>query len=494
MNSKRSAGILLHTTSLPSKWGVGDLGHSASKFVDLLEAAKQSIWQILPLTPVAGHGSPYSPHSLFAGNPLLLSPELLVEQGYLRELPAESSLGDAREVDYEAAVRFKGRVVESAFKFSYDRIRNDGEYVEFRSRNHLWLDDFALYDAITKEQGMPWYEWPEGLRNRDPSELEAKRSLLGPAIERTVFSQYLFHKQWSSLKAHARAKGIRVLGDVPFYVLRDSADVWSHRDLFKVDHDGKPLFVGGVPPDYFSKTGQRWGNPAYDWTRMAETGYQWWKDRVARSLQLADILRLDHFRGYVAYWEIPAEDETAEGGRWVDLPKDFLGAVKRAFPDLPFVAEDLGVITDDVREAIEILGIPGMKVLQFAFDGTSDNPYLPRNHPRNSLVCTGTHDTNTTRGWFRDEATAKERDALERYLGHSVSEEDVSDQFISMAMGSVADVCIIPMQDVLGFGSEARMNNPGVAAGNWRWRALASEFTDGLFRSLAEATVSSGRG
>jgi 4-alpha-glucanotransferase len=490
---KRSSGILLHPTSLPSPWGVGDLGPSAYTFLDALEAAGQSVWQVLPLTPVAEHGSPYSPHSLFAGNPLLLSPERLAEDGYLGDLPSAEPEGDPRAVDYGAALAFKERVVESAFRSNYDRVRNEREYQDFCSLNAPWLDDFALWDALRGELGAPWFEWPEELRRRAPSALLEKRSALRLAIERTSFSQYLFEVQWSSLAAYAKEKGVRILGDVPFYVLHDSADVWSHPDLFKLDSRGMPVFVGGVPPDYFSSTGQRWGNPVYDWERMEETGYVWWRNRVERGLSLADVLRLDHFRGYVAYWEISAENETAKEGRWVPLPKSFLGAVRQAFPDLPFVAEDLGVITDDVRSAIESLGVPGMKVLQFAFDGTADNPYLPVNHTKNSLVCTGTHDTNTTRGWFRDEATAETKGALEKCLGHAVDEETVCGEFVGMAMCSVADTCVIPMQDLLGLGSEARMNNPATAVGNWRWRCLPGEFSRDLTLKLAETTASSGR-
>jgi 4-alpha-glucanotransferase len=490
---KRASGILLHPTSLPSPWGVGDLGPSAYAFLDSLEAARQSVWQVLPLTPVAEHGSPYSPHSLFAGNTLLLSPELLVEDGYLGDLPSPEPVADPRSVDYGAALAFKERIVESAFRSSYDRVRNEREYQDFCFQNARWLDDFALWNALRVELGTPWFEWPEELRRRAPSAIGGKRSALRLAVDRTLFSQYLFEGQWSSLAVYAKTKGVGILGDVPFYVLHDSADVWSNPDLFKLDARGMPVFVGGVPPDYFSATGQRWGNPVYDWARMEGTGYVWWKERVARELRLADMLRLDHFRGYVAYWEIPAENETAEGGRWVELPKSFLPAVRQAFPDLPFVAEDLGVITEDVRNAIESLGVPGMEVLQFAFDGTSDNPYLPVNHKKNSLVCTGTHDTNTTRGWFRDEATAEAKAALEKYLGHAVNEATVCDEFIGMAMGSVADTCVIPMQDLLALGSEARMNNPATGTGNWRWRCLLGEFSRELSLKLAEATASSGR-
>lgn len=494
MKLKRCAGVLLHPTSLPSPWGVGDLGPTASRFLDLLEEAKQSIWQILPLTPVAGHGSPYSAHSLFAGNSLLLSPERLAEDRYIPDLSSLGSpSGGENAVDFVAAAAFKDSLVKAAFAHSYSRVRREDDFARFLERNSDWLDDYALYDAISKEQGGAWYEWPEGIRRRERSALDEKRATLCEAIELTVFSQYLFERQWSALADRARSKGIKILGDVPFYVLHDSADIWAHPDLFKVDETGGALLVGGVPPDYFSETGQRWGNPVYDWRRLEETGYGWWKSRALRSLELTEMLRLDHFRGYVAYWEIPAGEPTAVNGRWVKVPGSFIDFLESSFPELPFVAEDLGVITEDVNEARERLGIPGMRVLQFAFDGSSDNVHLPANYTRNSFVYTGTHDTNTGRGWFREEATPKEREELARLVGHSVTEESVSRDLIALAMGSVADVSVVPMQDLLSLGSEARMNNPAKSEGNWMWRALTSELSDSLFRRLGELTSANGR-
>ncbi|HMD78646.1 MAG TPA: 4-alpha-glucanotransferase [Nitrososphaerales archaeon] len=494
MKMGRSSGVLLHPTSLPSSWGVGDLGPTAYRFVDLISSAKQSLWQILPLTPVGDHGSPYSPHSLFAGNPLLLSPERLVQDGYLNELPGATPVKDPAGVDYAKSLEFKEKVVESAFRFSFERTRSEAGFTEFCGVNAPWLDDFALYDALTREHGRPWVDWPEGVRRKEKGVLDVERTKLEEYVQRTKFSQFLFQQEWSSLMAYARAREVRILGDVPFYVLRDSSDIWAHPDLFKVGPDGRPFFVGGVPPDYFSKTGQLWGNPVYDWGRMEQTGYRWWKDRVKRGLTLADYLRLDHFRGYVAYWEIPAGSGTAQTGQWVPLPASFFNAVKAAFPDLPFVAEDLGVITDDVRSARDALGIPGMGVLQFAFDGHSDNPHLPTNHSKNSLVCTGTHDTNTTLGWFEDEATQREKEALQAYLKRTVTPGSVCSDFLGMAMGSVSDLCVVPLQDVLGLGGNSRMNNPGTPFGNWRWRALPADLSEDRFRKLEELTTSNGRG
>ena len=495
MNLTRCSGVLLHPTSLPSSWGVGDLGPSAYRLVDFLHDGRQKFWEILPLTPVAEHGSPYSPHSLFAGNLLLLSPEILVREGYLDVLPATLRfMDDARTVNFKAAIEFKNQLVERAFQFSYGRVKNQGDFDRFRAEQSSWLEDFALYDAITRELGRPWYEWPEGLRRREKSAIDGKKSQLSLQVERAVFSQFLFEEQWSDLLRYARSRGLRVLGDVPFYVLGDSADVWAHRAFFKVDREGRPSFVGGVPPDYFSKTGQRWGNPVYDWGALERTGYEWWSDRVRRSLALTDQLRLDHFRGYVAYWEIPAEEPTAVKGSWVPLPGSFLESLRRTFPTMPFVAEDLGEITQDVKEAMKVLGLPGMRVLQFGFDGSPDNPHFPPNHAKSSLVYTGTHDTNTIRGWFVGEADSKAKAELVKFLGHEPTAASVSSDFVNVAMESVADVSIIPLQDILGLGSEARMNNPATSSGNWGWRAVPSEFNERVFDALGEKTAASGRG
>jgi 4-alpha-glucanotransferase len=494
LKSARSSGVLLHVTSLPSPWGIGDIGPTARKFVDLMASARQSLWQILPLTPVGNHGSPYSSHSLFAGNTLLLSPEELVQDGFLPELPRSSPISDPALVDYPQSIRIKDDLIESAFRYSYDRTKGNPGFLGFCDENSAWLDDYALYDALTRKYGRPWTSWPENVRRKEKSTLMLEGASLDDLVQRAKFSQYLFQKQWSSLKSYAESKRVRILGDVPFYVLHDSSDIWAHSEFFKVGLDGRALYVGGVPPDYFSKTGQRWGNPVYDWARMGQDGYRFWTDRVARGLSLADFLRLDHFRGYVAYWEIPAESATAESGKWVPLPVTFLDAMKEEFPDLPFVAEDLGVITEDVRRAIDSLGIPGMKVLQFAFDGSSDNPHLPPNHTKNSLVCSGTHDTNTTLGWFTHEATSKEKKAIQSFLGHPVTSESVCDEFLRMAMNSTSDLCAIPFQDLLCLGGDARMNNPATSSGNWRWRADPGMLSEGTFRNLEELTASSGRG
>jgi 4-alpha-glucanotransferase len=401
---------------------------------------------------------------------------------------------DPGRVNYRECLAFKDSLVQNAFAFSFDRTKREQGYVDFCERNKGWLDDFALYDALSGKYGRPWFAWPEEIRRRDANAMAREASGLQQSTNLAKFAQFLFERQWSSLKEFAASRGIRLLGDVPFYVLHDSADIWSHPDLFKVDSEGMARFVGGVPPDYFSKTGQRWGNPVYDWRRMEDTGFRWWMERVTRDLALADYLRLDHFRGYVAYWEIPVDSPTAEKGNWVPLPQTFLESVKVHFPDLPFVAEDLGVITDDVREAMARLGLPGMRVLQFGFDGTPDNPHFLPNHPKNSLVCTGTHDTNTTLGWFLEEATEKDKEILRRYLGLRVTAESVCDEFLQMAMSSASDLCVIPFQDLLGLDGRARMNNPATSVGNWAWRALPEALSKHSFRKLADLTVSAGRG
>ena len=490
MNIGRSSGVLLHPTSLPSQWGVGDLGQSAYSFVDQLAAAGQTFWQMLPLTSVGAHGSPYSPHSLFAGNPLLLSPELLVRGGLLDGLPDPPAVADQRRVDYSQAIELKRSLVKKALVHSSG---SSPRFAEYCSKNEAWLDDFALYEALTEAYGRPWTDWPEDLRRRKKGAIQAKMPSLLSSMHLTKFSQFLFETQWDALRGFAASKGVRVLGDVPFYVLHDSSDVWSNPGLFKVDEKGSPLFVGGVPPDYFSKTGQRWGNPVYDWPHMEEDGYAWWKARADRALGLADLLRLDHFRGYVSYWEIPEESPTAERGQWVQVPGSFFRFLKSSYPELPFVAEDLGTITDDVKAAIGDLGIPGMRVLQFAFDGHADNLHLPQNHVRNSLVCTGTHDTNTTLGWFAQEASQRSREELELLVGHPVSAKTVCEDLMRMAMSSVSDLCIVPFQDILGLGADARMNNPATSEGNWRWRATEGEMSDRSFSLLKELTASSGR-
>jgi len=477
----RRAGVLLHLSSLPSPFGVGDLGPGAYRFVEFLAQAGMGLWQILPFCPTEGGrgNSPYSASSAFAGNPLFISPELLREMGLLtpEELAAVPSFSEDR-VDYDGVFRWKARCLDAAFARARRSPQIAGEVRQFLHGQRTWLQDYALFSALKKHfDGLPWVAWPEALRDRDAVALEAKRQELAWDVEREIFLQYIFFRQWGSLRAFCSAKGVHILGDVPIFVDHDSADVWSHRDLFLLESDGSPSAVAGVPPDYFSPTGQRWGNPLYHWDNLRKTSFQWWEDRLVHALCWCDELRIDHFRGFSACWSIPAQDATAERGEWRPVPgEELFQHLKRRLGKLPFIAEDLGVITDDVRALMARFHLPGMKVLQFAFGGGfPENPYLPHHHVPDSVIYTGTHDNNTTAGWFREEASKEVRDLLAEYLRYPVTDRTVHEAFLHMAFSSVARTAIVPAQDIFGLGSEARMNTPSVPLGNWAWR-LPIEF------------------
>lgn len=494
----RCAGLLLHITSLPSRHAIGDLGSGARGFADFLALANQSLWQILPLNPTdAAHGnSPYSSVSAFAGNVLLASPELLVGEGFLRpeDVPPPPRPASAR-VDYRAAALEKRRLLGIA----YDRFRTSGlrraDFEQFVASNTHWLEDYALF-AVLKNRfgGAVWSTWPLEFRDRDPMSLEDARSLYAVDIDRVRFFQFVFFDQWKTLRAHCASRGVRLIGDIPIYVNYDSADVWTNCALFKLDADKKPRFVAGVPPDYFSATGQLWGNPVYDWDAIRASGYRWWFDRFAHNLGLCDIVRVDHFRGFVGFWEVAAGEKTAVKGHWVKAPaNDFFGALLARFPGIPLIAEDLGVITEDVKETMERFGFPGMRVLQFAFGEDNPlHPYLPRNYVKNCVAYTGTHDNNTARGWFEHESLPEERARLVRYLGREVSAESVSRELVRLVMESAADVAIVPVQDLLGLDEKALMNRPAVGEGNWEWRLLPGQLDDAA-ASLAALTEASGR-
>jgi 4-alpha-glucanotransferase len=496
--SVRRSGALLPVTSLPRGWGVGDLGPSAHAFVDFLQSAGQSLWQILPLNPTdPSYGnSPYHCMSSFALNPLLISPEGLVQDGLLDtgDLPDPSLFQEGR-----VAYRRSAEIKEALFRSAYERFRGgigrEG-YETFCLEHAHWLDDFALFSALKKRfQGRPWNTWPEALRDRDPEALAQARKEHEEAVERMRFVQYLFYRQWQRLRSYCNERGIGVMGDVPIYVVLDSVDVWVSPWLFKLDAEKRPTFVAGVPPDYFSETGQRWGNPVYQWDRLAEQGYGWWISRIRHNLALYDQIRIDHFRGFVGYWEIPAEEPTAVNGRWVEAPaEEFFHCLLREFPDAPIIAEDLGVITPDVHEVMERFGFPGMKVLVFAFGADlPTNPYAPHNHDRNSVVYTGTHDNNTARGWFEEETTPEDRVRLQAYAGREVTRDTVAWDLIRMALGSVADTSILSMVDVLGLDGEHRMNRPASSRGNWRWRMRPEQITGELASRLREMTELYGR-
>jgi 4-alpha-glucanotransferase len=497
--NERGSGVLLHITSLPSPYGVGDLGQSAYEFADSLAAAHQSYWQILPLCPTAPiyGNSPYSSISTYAGNTLLVSPEMLLRDGFLT--PADIDTRPSFEegwCDYDGAASFKERILQAAYETFIRSGSDREEFIRFCEKHRSWLDTYALFVVIRRLQaGKSWGDWDGGLRDRKADDLERVRREHKSDVDRVKFSQFIFFSQWFALKDYCNRKGIRIIGDVPIYVSFDSADVWSNPSIFKLDSEKKPVVVAGVPPDYFSATGQLWGNPVYDWDVLQSLGYGWWIERLRHMLTLYDVVRIDHFRGLVAYWEVPAREKTAINGRWTEAPVgDFLERFSRSFPTLPLIAEDLGTITPDVRETMDRFGLPGMKVLLFAFG--EDNPmhiYLPHTYERNCVVYTGTHDNNSVRGWFDHEATLESKERLFRYIGREVGADNVNWELIRLAMMSIANTAVTPIQDILGLGEEGRMNRPSVAAGNWGWRLGPSQFTGNVAERLKIMTETYGR-
>lgn len=499
MNRRRS-GILLHITSLPSPHGIGDFGDTAYKFVDFLAETRQCLWQILPLNPTctAYGNSPYSSYSAFAGNHIMINPDILVRDGLLSKSDIEGYVTFSHNrVDYNTVTAYKENMLRRAYKHIHRRLEKDPEFERFCHENAYWLEDYALFITLKEHfHGVAWSDWPEDLRYRKEEALRDRKEKLKDRILMEKFFQFLFFQQWFSFKQYSNSKNIQIIGDIPIYVTYDSSDVWAKPEIFKLDDAKKPMFVAGVPPDYFSATGQLWGNPVYKWDVLKETGYSWWLRRIEYNLKLFDIIRLDHFRGFVSYWEVPASEKTAIHGRWVDAPvKDFFSTLYKHFPSLPLIAEDLGTITPDVREIMNMFGIPGMKVLLFAFgDDLPINPYIPHNHIKSCIVYTGTHDNNTIRGWFKKEACPEERKRIHKYLGREVPEDDIHREITRLAMMSVANMVVIPMQDILGLGEESRMNLPATSENNWTWRLLPEQITPALRKELTEATLIYGRG
>ncbi|HYR11866.1 MAG TPA: 4-alpha-glucanotransferase [Longimicrobium sp.] len=487
----RASGILLHPTSLPGP-GVGDLGEQAFRFVDWLAEAGQSLWQVLPLVAVNEGGSPYNALSAFAGNPLLISPAELHLHGLL---PAEAAAApdlDHEALDFHAALRWKEDVVHAAYALLDEDEELRADFRAFREEEAAWLDDYALFRALRDAHGRrSWAEWPAPFRERHPNALEEARHQLFTEIDRHAYAQYLFDLQWSAVRRHAHAHGIRIVGDVPIFVAYDSADVWAHPELFELDEELRPVVVSGVPPDYFSSTGQLWGNPLYRWDVLEKTGYRWWIDRFRRTLQMVDVVRVDHFRGFESYWEVPVADETAINGRWRKGPgRTLFDAVGRELGGLPLIAEDLGLITEEVEALRDDLELPGMRVLQFAFGGDDpENPHLPRNYVHNAVAYTGTHDNDTVLGWYAD-AGREERHAVDELTGGG---REMHWRLIETVLQSDAGWAIVPLQDVLGLGGQARMNTPGVAEGNWAWRLRAGELTPELAQRLADIVRNTGR-
>lgn len=470
MAFQRSSGILLHITSLPGLFGMGDLGPSAFHFIDWLSVAGQSLWQVLPLCPVGYGNSPYMGLSAFAANPYLVDLLELREQGWLKEEDLHFVQHDVHRADFEHTPRFRMLVLKKAFEnFLRQKSPQYSDFENFCTKEGYWLEDYALFEALNEQYGgIEWTQWDAALVVRNKNSLERARNEFRYQIDFHKFIQWTFYRQFARLKAYASKKGVRFIGDIPIFVSHHSADVWAHQEQFFLDANGEPTIVAGVPPDYFSETGQRWGNPLYNWDQLQATGYEWWIARFKKALELYDIIRIDHFRGFESYWEIPADEETAVNGKWKKGPgKSFFDAVQKKLGPLPIIAEDLGIITEEVRQLRKDLGFPGMRVLQFAFSGGVDNEYLPHRYERNTVVYTGTHDNNTTRGWY-DAATEHERDFVRRYC--QTPAYDIHWDFIKLALQSVADIVIIPFQDVLGLPASARMNTPSTVEGNWQWR------------------------
>jgi 4-alpha-glucanotransferase len=489
----RSSGILLHPTSLPGPFGIGDLGPVAYRWVETLAAMKQSWWQVLPLGPTGDGDSPYQSFSAFAGSVNLLSPELLEKDGLIKSELWAGEEFPIDQVDYAHVTSFKSKLLRSAWNAfrGGTAAHLSAEFEEYCKTQASWLDDYARFVAIREAfGGKPLLEWPRDVSARNPVALGELDKKLAEEIRMHKFGQYLFDRQWRAIKTFAAQKGIRIIGDAPIFVALDSSDVWAHPDEFLLDGEGRPTVVAGVPPDYFSADGQHWGNPIYNWVRMETTGFAWWCARVRRQLEQVDLIRLDHFRGFCQAWHIPAGEKTARAGKWVDGPGlKLFDTLRSALGKLPFIAEDLGVITPDVVALRTSLGLPGMRVIQFALDGPS-NLYWPHNYEPNTVCYTGTHDNDTVNGWY---ATLNDRDRnyLAQTLGKPIG--DPALDLVGAAWASVAVIAAAPLQDVLSLGGEARMNRPGVPTGNWRWRFRLDQFRPEAITRLGELTVTYNR-
>ena len=487
MRFPRRAGVLLHPTSLPGRFGIGDLGPPAYRWVDALVHAKQTLWQVLPLGPTGFGDSPYQCFSAMAGNPYLVSPERLVEDGLLDASDLER-MPEFPEglVDFGPVINSKLAMLESAWaRFKGGRSKLAGEFEKFREAHAHWLDDYALFMALKSEhEGRAWPSWAPALARREPSALADARRQLGDAVEAQKFRQFLFFHQWSAVRAYANERGIQIIGDVPIFVAHDSADVWAHRDLFKLDKRGHPTVVAGVPPDYFSPTGQLWGNPIYRWELHEQSGYAWWIERIRATFEVVDLVRLDHFRGFEAHYEVAADAPTAEQGIWVKGPGGSLfEALLGSFGELPILAEDLGLITEAVVALREAYDLPGMKIMQFGFSTGASHEFLPHNFPKHCIAYTGSHDNEPARAWFAA-AKENERHYARRYLG--CDDAGFTWALIRAAMASVSHTAIVQLQDMLELGEDARMNLPGRPAGNWAWRFRWEQLEGWRLERMAE--------
>jgi len=490
---RRVSGVLLHPTSLPGP-GIGDVGPEAFRFVEWLADAGQTFWQILPLGPVDPEGSPYNGLSALAGNPLLISPERLFEEGLIDRADLEEGERlPASWVDFDKVFEWKEHLLRSAHRrFGSRRApRLAAAFDEFRAENESWLPDYSLFRALRDLYSTaPWPAWPQDVRSRDPLALERSRELLADEVESYAFRQFLFDSQWRALHRHAEERGVQIIGDLPIFVAHDSADVWANREIFRLDEAGSPYVVAGVPPDYFSALGQRWGNPLYRWDVLREREYFWWTERFRRTLSLVDVVRVDHFRGFHACWEIPASEETAVNGVWVPGPgEDLFHQLRRSLGPLPVIAEDLGLIDRGVEELREAVGFPGMRVLQFGFDGDPANLHHPSNYPVSCVAYTGTHDNDTIMGWWKT-ASGDERERVRNWISRH---DPTHWEFVQRILDCPAAIAIVPLQDLLGLGSEARMNTPGQRKSSWRWRMAPGAIRAENAEMLREATFRSGR-
>jgi 4-alpha-glucanotransferase len=495
MLKERSSGILLHPTSLPGKYGIGTLGKQAFDFIDFLAKARQQYWQILPLGPTGYADSPYQCFSSHAGNPNLIDLDLLVKARLLQadDLADYPHFSD-ETIDFEAVQQVRLPLLQKAyhsFTLHADNLEKMA-YRNFLKEQAKWINDYALFRAIkANREQKPWYLWEQPLKTRDPEAIKANQALLHDEIDFHKFMQFLFFQQWNTVKEYAHTHKVKIIGDIPLYVALDSADAWANPEIFEFDSNLNPIRVGGVPPDYFSETGQLWGNPLFRWDVLKQTGYQWWIERIRTSLFLYDIIRIDHFRGFAAYWAVPYAEKTAINGEWVPCPgKDFFDKLCEEFGELPIIAEDLGVITPDVEELRDGFRLPGMKILQFAFDSAEANDYIPHNYVKNCIVYTGTHDNDTVVGWYNS-ATPDDRKYVLDYL--NTNDHDIHWSFIRLAWSSVALTAIIPIQDLLGLDTTARMNLPGTTRNNWQWRVKSEALTPELAAKLAHLTVLYGR-
>jgi 4-alpha-glucanotransferase len=511
---KRKSGILLHITSLPSTHGIGDLGPFAFEFVDFLEQSGQRLWQLLPFNPTQTnfYHSPYSSTSAFAGNTLLLSPDLLVKEGLINAKDIKKNLAtadftaSATRVNFEAVKKYKEKIFSQLFSEENEHLAQQTSFVSFCEEHAHWLDDFALFEVLNEHfQGVIWSEWPKDLRDKKHKTLAQFSQKYGKKIQRVKFFQFLFFKQWLALKRYCHSKKIQIIGDLPLYVNYHSAEVWAHPELFRLDKAKNPAVIAGVPPDYFSADGQLWNNPIYDWSTMKAKGFDWWVHRIEHNLKLYDWIRLDHFRGFASYWEVPAHETTAKNGKWQPGPgKDLFNVLLDYFPTLPIIAEDLGDIDAAVRELRDEFMLPGMRVLQFAFgEDTSSAIYKPHNYISNSIAYTGTHDNNTLIGWLMEGKKEKkqatglpldiqqpERVQALKYTGAgSVPLQEIPWYFIKSLMGSSAAFVIFPMQDLLGLDEKARMNLPGTTGGNWEWRLTPNQMTEEISKRLKEIVI-----